>query len=139
MLLEHSYLIRANALKAQLCSLVHLAVGCNPFLTTSFVKTAAYSNNRSVLNAGIYSGTKFGIRGTSRTGHLSSSIVCLLNSGISLSLHDEISPLGLRSICAEPGYFRISLLSSGHRASQVPRILDYKYITSESNAAFDGT
>ncbi|KAF8303310.1 NAD(P)-binding protein [Clavulina sp. PMI_390] len=44
---------------------------------------------------------------------------------ISESLHAEISPLGLRSVCLEPGGFRTSFLQAGNRTSYVSRIPDY--------------
>ncbi|KAG6815785.1 hypothetical protein H0H87_011378 [Tephrocybe sp. NHM501043] len=74
---------------------------------------------RSGPNAGLYSATKHALR------------------GISLSLHDEISSLGLRSICAEFGYFRTAFLTSDHRAPKVSRIADYKPVTDASNAALE--
>ncbi|KAG6838646.1 hypothetical protein H0H87_002618, partial [Tephrocybe sp. NHM501043] len=57
---------------------------------------------------------------------------------ISLSLHDEISSLGLRSLCADFGYFRTAFLTSDHRAPQLSRIADYKPVTDASNAALEG-
>ncbi|KAG6818670.1 hypothetical protein H0H93_002997 [Arthromyces matolae] len=74
---------------------------------------------RSLANAGLYATTKFALR------------------GISLSLHDEISPLGLRSICTEFGYFRTPLLDTDHRAPQISRIPDYKPITDKANASLE--
>ncbi|KAF8994489.1 short chain dehydrogenase [Cyathus striatus] len=46
--------------------------------------------------------------------------------GISQSLHDEISPLGLRSTCIDFGFFRTPFLSSTQRAPPVSRISDYQ-------------
>ncbi|KAF8339652.1 short-chain oxidoreductase [Cantharellus anzutake] len=57
---------------------------------------------------GLYSATKHAVR------------------AISESLHEEISPLGLRSIYLEPGYFRTSFLKPGKRSEYVNRIEDYK-------------
>ncbi|KAF8075755.1 hypothetical protein FPV67DRAFT_1469077 [Lyophyllum atratum] len=74
---------------------------------------------RSVPNAGLYAATKFALR------------------GISSSLHDEISPLGLRSICVDFGYFRTAFLNADHRAPQVSRIQDYKPMTDKANAALE--
>ncbi|KAG6909214.1 hypothetical protein DXG01_001521 [Tephrocybe rancida] len=74
---------------------------------------------RTVPNAGLYAATKFALR------------------GISTTLDEEISPLGLRSICAEFGYFRTAFLMADHRAPQVSRIADYKPITDAGNAALE--
>ncbi|KAK7692558.1 hypothetical protein QCA50_004188 [Cerrena zonata] len=66
--------------------------------------------------AGLYAATKHAVR------------------ALSVSLHDEISPLGLRSICFEPGYFRTSFLTADNRGSDKSRIPDYKDTT---DAAFE--
>ncbi|KAF8190060.1 short chain dehydrogenase [Pholiota molesta] len=58
--------------------------------------------------AGLYSASKWALR------------------GISSSLHDEISPLGLRSICLDFGYFRTSFLAPDQRKPKVARISDYQ-------------
>ena len=49
-------------------------------------------------------------------------------SGLSESLHREIEPLGLRSICFDLGYFRTSFLTAEHRGAEKERIADYKAI-----------
>jgi len=72
---------------------------------------------RSVTNAGLYAATKFAIRGLSET------------------LHDEIAPLGLRSICFDFGYFRTDFLAPNHRAPAKARISDYKEITEKAEAS----
>ncbi|KAG5727376.1 hypothetical protein E4T56_gene12079 [Termitomyces sp. T112] len=75
-------------------------------------------------NAGIYTATKFALRGLSTT------------------LHAEISPLGLRSICAEFGYFRTPILATAHRVPQGVRIPDYGPVTDADNAfmkRYDGS
>ncbi|RDB30241.1 hypothetical protein Hypma_007082 [Hypsizygus marmoreus] len=74
---------------------------------------------RSVPNAGLYAATKFALR------------------GISTTLHDEISPLGLRSVVIEFGYFRTTFLAADHRTLQVSRIVDYKPMTDKVNAALE--
>ncbi|KAK7051566.1 hypothetical protein VNI00_004545 [Paramarasmius palmivorus] len=71
----------------------------------------------SSATAGLYCTTKWALR------------------GISSTLHEEISPLGLRSTCIDFGYFRTSFLSSGHRAAYEPRIADYKEITTQAEDA----
>lgn len=45
--------------------------------------------------------------------------------GISESLHQELAPLGLRSICIDPGYFKTDLLVADNRAPFQSRIPDY--------------
>ncbi|KAF8531147.1 short-chain oxidoreductase [Gautieria morchelliformis] len=72
---------------------------------------------RGSPNAGLYCATKYAVRGLSET------------------LHAEISPLGLRSICFEPGYFRTSFLEQDHRNAYDPRIADYAEMTSKANDA----
>lgn len=58
--------------------------------------------------------------------------------GISGTLHDEISPLGLRSVCVDFGYFRTSFLESDQRAPKVSRIPDYKETSDAVEAALQG-
>ncbi|KAJ3570408.1 hypothetical protein NP233_g4424 [Leucocoprinus birnbaumii] len=72
---------------------------------------------RSVPNAGLYAATKWTTR------------------GISATLHEEIAPLGLRSICIDLGYFRTSFLSSNNRSGWVPRIEDYRPMSEKAEAA----
>ena len=55
-----------------------------------------------------------------------------------MSLHDEISPLGLRSICFEPGYFRTDFLTADNRGPDKSRISDYQEITNAVFARFNG-
>ncbi|KAI0316891.1 hypothetical protein OF83DRAFT_1059594 [Amylostereum chailletii] len=66
-------------------------------------------------NAGLYAGTKHALR------------------GLSGSLDVEISPLGLRSIIVELGYFRTNFLTDGNRAPHISRIDDYAPITGPAN------
>lgn len=47
------------------------------------------------------------------------------------ALDQEISPLGLRSLYIEPGYFRTSFLEEGKRSSYVPRIDEYAALVSK--------
>ncbi|KAL0574492.1 hypothetical protein V5O48_007467 [Marasmius crinis-equi] len=72
---------------------------------------------RAVPNAGLYAGTKWALRGLSDT------------------LHTEISPLGLRSICVDFGYFRTSFLSGSHRQPRVTRIVDYEDMKEKAETA----
>ncbi|KAF8996335.1 short chain dehydrogenase [Cyathus striatus] len=74
---------------------------------------------RSVPYAGLYAATKWALRGVSET------------------LHDEISPLGLRSVCVDFGYFRTSFLESDQRAPAVSRISDYQPIHDRVEKAFE--
>ncbi|KAH7923192.1 NAD(P)-binding protein [Leucogyrophana mollusca] len=75
---------------------------------------------RAVPNAGLYAATKYAIRGVSET------------------LHAEIAPLGLRSICFDFGYFRTSFLTADNRAPYQPRIADYKAMSEQADAALVG-
>ncbi|KAK0472707.1 hypothetical protein IW261DRAFT_1404863 [Armillaria novae-zelandiae] len=60
--------------------------------------------------SGVYNGSKFAIR------------------GISESLHQEIAPMGLRSICFDFGFFRTNFLSPGHRILGKAGIAGYQEI-----------
>lgn len=64
-----------------------------------------------------------------------SSLYC---EGLSETLHQEISPLGLRSICFDPGYFRTEFLASDNRAPFDPRIADYRPMAEAVEAALSG-
>jgi len=55
--------------------------------------------------------------------------------GITESLHAEISPLGLRCVCADFGYFRTSFLEADQRKPKVARIDDYKETSDKVEAA----
>ncbi|TRM59859.1 hypothetical protein BD626DRAFT_461923 [Schizophyllum amplum] len=68
-------------------------------------------------NAGLYCSTKWALR------------------GINESLHAEISPLGLRSVCFDFGYFRTSFLTPDHRSLYESRIEDYREMTERANQA----
>ncbi|KAK7021903.1 hypothetical protein VNI00_017192 [Paramarasmius palmivorus] len=71
---------------------------------------------RAQPSLGLYSTTKWALRGLSGT------------------LHDEIAPLGLRSTCIDLGYFRTALLDPTHRKPYNPRIADYNEVTGEFEA-----
>lgn len=57
---------------------------------------------------------------------------------ISAALHEEISPLGLRSTCLDFGYFRTSLLAADQRAPEVSRIADYAAISQKVEQDLQG-
>jgi short-subunit dehydrogenase len=71
--------------------------------------------------AGLYCATKHAIR-------------C-----ISESLHEEISPLGLRSLLFEPGYFRTDFLTADNRGTYGGNIPDYEPIIRASQEGLDGS
>ncbi|KAL0071229.1 hypothetical protein AAF712_001795 [Marasmius tenuissimus] len=52
--------------------------------------------------------------------------------GLSSTLHQEISPLGLRSICVDLGYFRTAFLKEGRCLQSATRLDDYRQIAEES-------
>ncbi|KAK0194701.1 hypothetical protein F5146DRAFT_954070 [Armillaria mellea] len=79
--------------------------------TGTFVWTGSVAGWVAAPGAGLYSTTKWALRGISET------------------LHAEVSPLGLRSICLDFGYFRTAFLSPDHRKPYVAKIDDYKEIT----------
>ena len=55
-----------------------------------------------------------------------------------MSLYAELSPLGLRSVCFEPGYFRTNFLLADNRGPDKNRISDYQEITNAVFARFNG-
>lgn len=63
----------------------------------------------------------------------------LPHKGIAESLEHEISPLGLRSVYLEPGYFRTSFLNSGNRSAYTSRIPDYAETINRTNDALLAT
>jgi len=79
---------------------------------------APFCSGRSGI--GLYCATKYAIR-------------C-----ISESLHEEISPLGLRSLLFEPGYFRTEFLTADNRASYGGKIPDYEPIMRARQEGLDG-
>ncbi|KAF9560041.1 short chain dehydrogenase [Agrocybe pediades] len=78
--------------------------------TGTIVFVGSVTGWRASPYSGLYSSTKWSLRGLSET------------------LHEEISPLGLRSICIDFGYFRTPMLQPGRRQERVERIVDYKEI-----------
>ncbi|KAF8148854.1 hypothetical protein B0H34DRAFT_735591 [Crassisporium funariophilum] len=72
---------------------------------------------KSTPYAGLYASTKLILRGISET------------------LHDEISPFGLRSICFDFGYFRTDFLTADNRAPKVSRISDYQELAETVDGA----
>ena len=58
---------------------------------------------------------------------------------ISEGLHEEISPLGLRSLIFEPGYFRTDLLIADNRANYSGQIPDYEPIIRPKLDVLDGS
>jgi len=66
---------------------------------------------------GIYAATKWALR------------------GVSLSLHGEVSPIGLRSICVNFGYFRTAGIEPGHLATKLSTIPDYKELADSVNGS----
>lgn len=92
---------------------------------------------RSGPYAGIYATSKWALRGKYYCSN------CIMIStdqmtGISKTLHDEISPLGLRSICIDFGYFRTSFLEADNRAPRISRIPDYQEICNTVESALNG-
>jgi len=55
---------------------------------------------------------------------------------IAESLHDEVAPLGIRSIYLEPGYFRTSFMAHGKREFDF-RIEDYKTVLAPRYEEFE--
>jgi len=78
--------------------------------TGSIVWIGSLGGYRGVSGIGIYCATKHAVR------------------GIAESLHEEISPLGLRSLVFELGYFRTDLLTADNHAKYGGRIPDYEQI-----------
>ncbi|KAK0194698.1 hypothetical protein F5146DRAFT_1135449 [Armillaria mellea] len=94
-----------------------------PRRTGTFVWLGSIGGWRAVPNSGLYGTTKWALRGISET------------------LHVEVSPLGLRSICIDFGYFCTSFLTGDHRKLYVTKIDDYQEITEKVESAlqaYDG-
>ncbi|KAF7980286.1 hypothetical protein HWV62_39055 [Athelia sp. TMB] len=70
----------------------------------------------AVPHMGLYGATKFAVR------------------GVSEALNAELAPLGLRSVCVDPGYFRTAFLVPENRTPFASRIGDY----AEGGRAADG-
>ncbi|KAG5735327.1 hypothetical protein E4T56_gene11047 [Termitomyces sp. T112] len=85
-------------------------------------------------NAGIYTATKFALRGIPSDLIFDAYVNVTLYPGLSTTLHAEISPLGLRSVCTEFGYFRTPILATAHHVPQGARIPDYQSVTDADNA-----
>jgi len=71
---------------------------------------------RGAANAGLYVGTKHAVR------------------GLSLSLQEEVAPLGIRSVCFEPGSSHTSILNADNQGQDKVRNEDYREIVEVTNA-----
>ena len=69
---------------------------------------------------GLYCATKYAVR------------------GISEALHQEISPLGLRSVIFEPGYFRTEFLTADNRTYYSGKIPDYEPVVRARQEGLNG-
>ncbi|TFY74094.1 hypothetical protein EWM64_g9918, partial [Hericium alpestre] len=72
----------------------------------------------SLVNAGLYTASKAATR------------------LISMTLNDELAPIGLRSMVFEFGYFRTEFLSATQRTPFVSRITDYQEVCGAADAEF---
>jgi len=61
-----------------------------------------------------------------------------VNIGISSTLHVEVAPFGLRSVCIEPGYFQTSLLAEAKLKPLISCIDEYKSILQTNEGALKG-
>ena len=59
-------------------------------------------------------------------------------TGLAETFHHEITPLGLRTVCFEFGYFRTSFLQNTGTMQYPSRIADYKEMTDAANTRFAG-
>ncbi len=59
-------------------------------------------------------------------------------AGLNKNLHAEISPLGLRSTCIEPGYFRTNLLTTNNFKPFTSRIPAYEKTGREMQEQLQG-
>ncbi|KZT18860.1 NAD(P)-binding protein [Neolentinus lepideus HHB14362 ss-1] len=75
---------------------------------------------RSGPGYGLYSATKYTAR------------------ALSEALNAEISPLGLRSICIELGYFRTDFLTPDNRSAYTTRIADYEQSVGATSKRLEG-
>jgi len=90
-----------------------------PRKTGTIVWIGSFGGYSGYGGAGLYCATKYTVR------------------GISESLHEEISPLGLRSLIFEPGYFRTDLLTADNRANYGGNIPDYEPVVRASKEGLD--
>jgi len=74
--------------------------------TGTIVWLGSIAGWRGSPNGGLYQASKHAVR------------------GLSESLRQEIEPLGLRSICIEPGFFRTEFLQPGNRTASVAHGFD---------------
>ncbi|GJE95507.1 SDR family oxidoreductase [Phanerochaete sordida] len=81
-----------------------------PRKTGTVVWLGSIGGWRGSAGFGAYSATKYTVR------------------ALAESMHKELAPLGLRSLCFELGYFRTTFLSADHRGAEKARIADYAEI-----------
>lgn len=82
-----------------------------PRKTGTIVWIGSLGGYRGMGAVGLYNATKYAVRAISET------------------LHEEISPLGLRSLIVEPGYFLTDLLTADNHGKYGGHISDYEPIT----------
>lgn len=75
---------------------------------------------------------------TSLLGLLLLMLIFPVNIGISSTLHVEVAPFGLRSVCIEPGYFQTSLLAEAKLKPSISCIDEYKSILQTNEGALKG-
>jgi len=90
-----------------------------PRKTGTIVWIGSLGGYSGLGGAGLYCATKYAVRCISET------------------LHEEISPLGLRSLIFEPGYFRTDLLTTDNRANYGGNIPDYEPIVRARKEGLD--
>ena len=88
-----------------------------------------------LVNCGLYCASKFAIRGMHTFAKFFGLVFMTIYVGIAETLHQEISPLGLRCFYIEPGAFRTDLLSESNRAPFISRNPDYSEIVKKADDA----
>jgi len=58
--------------------------------------------------------------------------------GISSTLHAEVTPFGLRSVCIEPGYFQTCLLAKAKCEPLTPYIDEYRSMIHTDGSVLKG-
>ncbi|KAF9043869.1 NAD(P)-binding protein [Hymenopellis radicata] len=115
-----------NQFNTNVFGAMNVARAVLPFMREKRSGTVVWIGSRfgwhpSAVAIGTYTASKYALR------------------GISESLDLEISPLGLRSICVDFGFFRTLIISDTKRTPYIPRIEDYKSFATHGDGVIRAT
>ncbi|KAF9017093.1 NAD(P)-binding protein [Hymenopellis radicata] len=115
-----------NQFNTNVFGAMNVARAVLPFMREKRSGTVVWIGSRfgwhpSAVAIGTYTASKYALR------------------GISESLDLEISPLGLRSICVDFGFFRTPIISDTKRTPYIPRIEDYKSFATHGDGVLRAT